>query len=90
MESSDKLQSLFLQIFDKTATHEQLLAVASLLGIWPPFEDEQGGEGAWYLVLSKLITQANDGSTVVKLASEKDMHLEKKVCGFEILSGATH
>lgn len=83
MESSENLHRLFLQIFDKTATHEQLLAVVSLLSIWPPFETEQDSEGAWYLVLSKLVTDANDGLSVVKIASEKDMQLDKKVCNFE-------
>ncbi len=81
MESSENLQKLFLQIFDQTTTNEQLLAVASLLNIWPPFEAVEDGEEAWYLVFSKLITHDKDGSSVVKIAREKadSIHLNKKV-----------
>ena len=81
MESSEKLHELFVQIFDKTSSHDQMLAVASLLSTWPPLEGEHHGEGAWYLVLSKLITDAKDGSAVVKIAREKAdcMQLNEKV-----------
>ena len=90
MESNENLHRLFSQIFNKTVTHQQLLAVASLLSIWPPFENERDSEGAWYLVLLKLITDANDGLSVVKIASEKDMQLKKKVCNFWNLAVDTH
>ena len=90
MESNENLHRLFSQIFNKTVTHQQLLAVASLLSIWPSFENERHSEGAWYLVLLKLITDANDGLSVVKIASEKDMQLKKKVCNVWNLSVDTH
>ncbi|CAB4019658.1 Hypothetical predicted protein [Paramuricea clavata] len=82
MESSESLHRLFGKIFDKTTTNDQVLAVASLLNIWPPFEATQDGEGAWYLVFSKLITDAKDGSSVVKIAREKadNIQLNKKDC----------
>ena len=81
MESSESLHRLFGKIFDKTTTNDQVLAVASLLNIWPPFEAAQDCGGAWYLVFSKLITDANDGSSVVKIAREKadNIQLNKKV-----------
>ena len=81
MESSENLHKLFQQIFDQTTSNDQLLAVASLLKIWPPFEATENGEGAWYLVFSKLITDAKDGLSVVKIAREKtgSIQLENKV-----------
>jgi hypothetical protein len=81
MESRENLRKLFVQIFDQTTSNEQVLAVASLLNIWPPFEAAENGEGAWYLVFSKLITDAKDGAAVVKIAREKtgSIQLNEKV-----------
>ena len=81
MESRENLRKLFVQIFDQTTSNEQVLAVASLLNIWPPFEAAENGEGAWYLVFSKLITDAKDGAAVVKIAREKtgSVQLNEKV-----------
>ena len=81
MESRENLRKLFVQIFDQTTSNEQVLAVASLLNIWPPFEAAEHGEGAWYLVFSKLITDAKDGASVVKIAREKtgSIQLNEKV-----------
>ncbi|XP_028411208.1 LOW QUALITY PROTEIN: neuroblastoma-amplified sequence-like [Dendronephthya gigantea] len=80
VESRERLHQLFLQIFGKTVHEKELLAVATLLSIWPPLEDEKDGEGAWYLVLSKMISQVKDGSSVVKIVREKadSIRLNKK------------
>ena len=86
MESNEKRLDLFARVFNQTVTHKQTLSLASLLEIWPPLEGRRGGESAWYLVLTKLITDAQDGMSVVKLVREEEnnIDLDKKVSKYTL------
>ena len=81
MDSNEKRHELFVQLFNQTVSHKQILAVASLLEIWPALEGDHDGENVWYLVLSKLIAHTQDGVSVIKLMRGKvdTMFLDKKV-----------
>lgn len=86
VESNEKRLDLFARVFNQTVTHKQTLSLASLLEIWPPLEGRRGGESAWYLVLTKLITDAQDGMSVVKLVREEEnnIDLDKKVSKYTL------
>ena len=87
METEEKRYELFGRLFYQNINHKQILSTVSLLEIWPPFQENRGEEKVWYRVLLKLITDAQDCSSVVKIIQEKMDHilLEKKVLN-EILN----